>query len=329
MKKMENSIHMKNSIPSLDIVVPCYNEKEAFPHCLAVLGDLICNLMISKKVKQGSKIIFVDDGSKDNTWELIKDACTKNVFVRGIKLSRNRGHQNALLAGLSESTADVVVSIDADLQDDVSCIEKMIEEYCKGSEIVYGVRDDRSTDTFFKRTSANFFYSIMGNMGVNQVSNHADYRLMSRNAVDCLLKFKEQNMYLRGVVPLLGFTSTKVYYSRDERIAGESKYPLGKMISLAVEGVTSLTTTPLKVISALGFFTCLISMIAAIYAIIEKINGSTVEGWASVMISIIFLGGVQLLCLGVIGEYIGKIYLETKERPRFFIEEKKGNNDEI
>lgn len=205
----------------------------------------------------------------------------------------------------------------------------MLNEYLKGNEIVYGVRDDRSSDSFFKRTSAKMFYSLMSKMGVNQVPNHADFRLMSRRAVENLLNFKEQNMYLRGIVPLLGFNSSKVYYSRDARVAGESKYPIGKMLSLAVEGITSLTTTPLKMISALGFITCIISMITAIYAIIEKMNGSTVEGWTSVMISIIFLGGVQLLCLGVIGEYVGKIYLETKGRPRFFVEEKQGESDEV
>lgn len=318
-----------STTPSMDIVVPCYNEKDAFPHCLKVLGELLGGLIISKKISQSSKLIFVDDGSKDNTWELINDACLKNIFVTGVKLSRNRGHQNALLAGLSESKSDVVVSIDADLQDDVNCIEKMLDEYLKGNEIVYGVRDDRSSDSFFKRTSAKMFYSLMEKMGVNQVPNHADFRLMSRRAVDSLLNFKEQNMYLRGIVPLLGYKSSKVYYSRDARVAGESKYPIGKMLSLAVEGITSLTTTPLKMISALGFITCIISVITAIYAIIEKMNGSTVEGWTSVMISIIFLGGVQLLCLGVIGEYVGKIYLETKGRPRFFVEEKQGESDEV
>lgn len=318
----------KAPTPSLDIVVPCYNEKDAFPHCLEILGDILCNLITSNKIGHNSKIIFVDDGSKDNTWGQIKDACNEKSFVSGIKLSRNRGHQNALIAGLSESKADVVVSIDADLQDDVRCIEAMLEKYKEGCDIVYGVRDDRSTDSPFKRTTAKMFYSLMEKMGVNQVSNHADYRLMSRKAVDCLLNFKEQNMYIRGIVPLLGFSSSKVYYSRDERIAGESKYPLKKMISLAVEGITSLTITPLRMISAFGLITCLISIMIAIYAIIEKLNGSTVEGWTSVIISIIFLGGVQLLCLGVIGEYVGKIYIETKRRPRFFVEEKHGGNDE-
>jgi len=315
--------------PSMDIVVPCYNEKDALPKCLEILGGTLENLISEKKVNSQSKIIFVDDGSKDNTWIQIKDASSKSTLISGVKLSRNRGHQNALIAGLSESRADVVVSIDADLQDDVRCIENMLDEYKKGSDIVYGVRNDRSTDSFFKRTTAKMFYSLMEKMGVNQVSNHADYRLMSRKAVDCLLNFKEQNMYIRGIVPLLGFNSSKVFYSRDERIAGESKYPIKKMISLAVEGITSLTITPLRLISALGFLTCLISILTAIYAIFEKINGNAVEGWTSVMISIIFLGGVQLLCLGVIGEYIGKIYIETKERPRYFIEERQGGDNEI
>ncbi|WP_129952557.1 MULTISPECIES: glycosyltransferase family 2 protein [unclassified Rahnella] len=318
-----------NTPPRMEIVVPCYNEKEAFPHCLKVLGEVLCNLISTQKIGAGSKIIFVDDGSKDDTWDQIKEACQKNTFVSGIKLSKNRGHQNALIAGLANTTADVVVSIDADLQDDVRCIETMVEKYQEGNDIVYGVRDDRSTDSAFKRISANLFYSLMEKMGVNQVSNHADYRLMSRKAVDCLLTFKEQNMYIRGIVPLLGFNSARVYYSRDDRVAGESKYPLKKMLSLAVEGITSLTITPLRMISALGFITCLISIITAAYAIFEKITGSTVEGWTSVMISIIFLGGVQLLCLGVIGEYVGKIYIETKGRPRFFVEEKRGDDNEF
>ncbi|PLR51848.1 glycosyltransferase family 2 protein [Chimaeribacter arupi] len=314
----------ENILPSISIIVPCYNENDALPYCLKALSEILFNLINSNKISKASEIVFVDDGSTDDTWEKIKKASLENPFISGIKLSRNRGHQNALIAGLSVSYTDVVISIDADLQDDIRCIEAMLEKYNEGNDIVYGVRNDRSTDGVFKRNSAKLFYAFMRKMGVNQVSNHADYRLMSRKAVSCLLKFKEQNMYIRGVVPLLGFKSSMVYYSRDERIAGESKYPLKKMLSLAIEGITSLTITPLRMISAAGFITCLISIAAAAYALIEKITGSTVEGWASVIISIIFLGGIQLLCLGVIGEYIGKIYMESKARPRFFIEEKTG-----
>ncbi|WP_157861798.1 glycosyltransferase family 2 protein [Erwinia tasmaniensis] len=315
--------------PSLAIVVPCYNEKDAFPYCLDGLTTVLSTLISKGKIRDNSYVLFVDDGSKDNTWEQIKSASRKSTFVQGLKLSRNRGHQIALMAGLSNANTDVTVSIDADLQDDISCIEKMIDKYSEGFEIVYGVRDNRDSDSAFKRTTANKFYSLMNRLGVNQVPNHADFRLLGRTALTALNKFKEQNVYLRGLIPLLGYKSTNVYYSRDERVAGESKYPLKKMVALALEGITSLTITPLRMIAMVGIVTCLISSIAAIYAVIEKLQGDTVAGWTSVMIAIFFLGGVQMLSLGIIGEYIGKIYMESKNRPKFFIEEKIGSKNEI
>jgi glycosyltransferase involved in cell wall biosynthesis len=307
--------------PSLAIVVPCYNEKSAFPYCLDGLTKVLSSLISKGKISDNSYIFFVDDGSKDNTWEQIKAASIKSSSVQGLKLSRNRGHQIALMAGLSNTDTDITVSIDADLQDDIGCIETMVDKYSEGFEIVYGVRNNRDSDSAFKRTTANKFYSLMAKLGVNQVPNHADFRLLSRTALDALNKFKEQNIYLRGMIPLLGYKSTKVYYCREERVAGESKYPLKKMVSLALEGITSLTITPLRMIAVAGIVTCLLSSIAAIYAVIDKIQGNTVAGWTSVMIAIFFLGGVQMLSLGIIGEYIGKIYMESKNRPKFFIEE--------
>ncbi|EPT7106693.1 glycosyltransferase family 2 protein [Klebsiella michiganensis] len=316
-----NINHTRSKIPSLAIVVPCYNEKEAFPYCLEGLTTVLQNLLEKEKIARNSYILFVDDGSKDNTWEQIKSTSQEKSFVRGLKLSRNRGHQIALLAGLANADTDVTVSIDADLQDDIGCIEKMIDKYNEGFEIVYGVRDNRSSDSVFKRATANKFYSLMSGLGVNQVPNHADFRLLSRTALTALKDFKEQNLYLRGLIPLLGYKSSSVYYSRDKRVAGESKYPLKKMVALALEGITSLTITPLRMIAAAGVATCLLSSLAAIYAFIEKLLGNTVAGWTSVMIAIFFLGGVQMLSLGIIGEYVGKIYMESKNRPKYFIEE--------
>lgn len=248
---------MKNrNAPSLAIVVPCYNESESFGYCLAELSKIINNLVEKGKITSESYMLFIDDGSKDDTWEQIEKASSDSLIVRGVKLSRNKGHQIALMAGLSVVDTDVSISIDADLQDDTSCIEQMIDKYMEGNEIVYGVRNDRSTDTAFKRATANGFYKLLSMMGVNQVSNHADYRLLSKRALNSLLQYKEQNVYLRGLIPLIGFKSDKVFYSRSERIAGESKYPLKKMLALAIEGITSLSVTPLRLISALGFITC-------------------------------------------------------------------------
>lgn len=312
----------KMNKPKLDILVPCYNEEDVFSYCLTELQGVLNNLITQGMIVSHSSITFIDDGSRDMTWNLISEASCQSSSIKGIKLSCNRGHQIALLAGLNESDADIIISIDADLQDDTSVIEKMVRCYLDGYDIVYGVRSDRKTDTGFKRHTAEFFYRTMNWMGVKQIPNHADYRLLSRRALDALLEYKEQNLYIRGLVPLVGFKSNKIFYSRAARLAGESKYPLKKMLGLAVEGITSLTVTPLRTIAALGFGISFFSVFAALYALIEKFSGNTVEGWTSVMIAIFFLGGVQMLSLGVIGEYIGKIYMETKERPKYFIEEK-------
>jgi glycosyltransferase involved in cell wall biosynthesis len=312
----------KMNQPTLDILVPCYNEEDIFSYCLTELQGVLNNLIAQEMITSHSSITFIDDGSKDKTWSLISEASRQSSSIKGIKLSCNRGHQIALLAGLHESDADITISIDADLQDDTTVIEKMVRGYLDGYDIVYGVRSDRKTDTGFKRHTAGFFYKTMNWMGVKQIPNHADYRLLSRRALDALLEYKEQNLYIRGLVPLVGFKSRKVFYSRAARIAGESKYPLKKMLGLAIEGITSLSVTPLRTIAVLGFAISIISIFAALYALVEKFSGNTVEGWASVMIAIFFLGGVQMLSLGIIGEYVGKIYMETKERPKYFIEEK-------
>lgn len=321
--------NFRKEIPSLAIVVPCYNESEAFSYCLSQLGECLSGLIKKKKIQPQSYILFVDDGSRDDTWTQIKAATQKCSFVRGVKLSRNRGHQIALMAGLSRADTDVTISIDADLQDDIRCIPIMVEKYSQGMDIVYGVRNDRSSDSLFKRMTANGFYWLMAKMGVQQVANHADFRLLSRRALQGLLAYKEQNLYIRGVVPLVGYPSDKVFYSRSSRIAGESKYPFRKMLALAMEGITSLTVAPLRLISVLGFLTCFLSLLGSIYVVVRKYFGEAIEGWASVEISIFFLGGVQLLCLGVIGEYIGKIYMEVKKRPKFLIQEEVRSSDSL
>lgn len=306
--------------PSLAIVVPCYNESEVFGYCLNALTDILKDLISKNEIKSNSYVLFIDDGSKDDTWQQIEQASNASNLVRGIKLSRNKGHQIALLAGLYSVDADVSISIDADLQDDTNCIYEMLDKYMQGNEIVYGVRNDRTTDTIFKRGTAGLFYTLMTKLGVEQTENHADYRLLSSRALDALKQYKEQNVYLRGMIPLIGFKSDKVYYTRSERIAGESKYPLKKMLALALEGITSLSITPLRLISVIGFLICLLSALAGIYVLVDKLLGNTVEGWTSLMIAIFFLGGVQMLSLGVIGEYIDKIYIESKNRPKFFID---------
>ena len=306
--------------PKLAIVVPCYNEEEVFSHCLSELQAVLAELVTATLISADSYILFVDDGSCDSTWQLIAQASMDYSTVKGVKLSRNRGHQVALVAGLEAAESDITVSIDADLQDDTSVIALMVKEYLNGNEIVYGVRNDRASDSTFKRKTAGLFYSCMKWMGVQQVPQHADFRLLSDRAKKALLSFKEQNLYLRGLVPLIGYRSTKVAYSRTVRLAGESKYPLKKMLALAIEGITSLTITPLRIIAISGFAISILSVFAAIYALFEKFSGNTVEGWASVMIAIFFLGGVQMLSLGIIGEYVGKIYMESKGRPKYFIE---------
>lgn len=308
-------------LPVLTIVVPCYNEEEVFPVCLSQLTETLNRLKQNGKVSNDSSLLFVDDGSRDNTWSLIRSAHEQQPGVRGLKLSRNRGHQRALWAGLEHADSDITVSIDADLQDDIQVIDKMVDAYLAGNDIVYGVRENRDTDTVFKRNTARYFYKTMKWLGVSQVENHADFRLLSRRALESLLSYQEQNVYIRGLIPLVGYKSAKIYYSRHSRMAGESKYPLKKMLALAVEGITSLSITPLRVIAFAGFIISLLSFLAGLYALEEKLRGSTVEGWTSMMIAIFFLGGIQMFSIGVIGEYIGKIYIEVKHRPKYFVDE--------
>lgn len=309
--------------PSLTIVIPCYNEEDVFletkRQLLIVLSDLIHEQLIA----QNSKLLFVDDGSQDRTWELIHRASSEHSSVTGIKLSRNFGHQKALLSGLSISAkkSDCVISVDADLQDDITVIKQFVVKYLEGYDIVYGVRKNRDTDTTFKRASAQGFYRMMNKLGMNLVYNHADYRLLSQRALTHLLSFKETNLFLRGMVPLVGFKSTKVYYDRKERFAGESKYPIRKMLSFAFEGLTSFSVKPIRFITWLGFLAALFSFTAAFYAFIQKLLGNTTSGWTSLMISVWFIGGLMLMSLGLIGEYIGKIYQEVKHRPLFIIED--------
>lgn len=315
--------------PVLSIVVPCYNEQDVFSLCLNELSSRINEMKDKGKIDRESQIVFVDDGSKDNTWRLIEEASRRSRLVKGVKLSRNKGHQTALMAGLSScTTSDITVSIDADLQDDTAVIEKMVDSYISGHDIVYGVRNDRTSDSFFKKFTAEAFYKVMTKLGVNQVENHADFRLLSRRALNSLLQYKEQNLYIRGLIPLIGYPSDKVYYSRHERAAGESKYPLRKMLALALEGITSFSVTPLRIVTALGFIISILSSIGVMYTLAQYFLGHTVSGWASMILAVLFIGGVQMLCLGVIGEYIGKIYIESKKRPKFFISEVTENDKE-
>lgn len=314
----------------LYLVVPCYNEEEVLIETSRRLFGKINKMINEEKISKKSKILFVNDGSKDKTWDIIEGLYNKNSIFSGVNLSRNRGHQNALLAGLmvAKEYADMVISLDADLQDDIDVIEKFVEEYYSGSDIVYGVRSSRKTDTFFKRTTALGFYKLMDKLGVNVVYNHADYRLMSKRALEALAEFKEVNLFLRGIVPLIGYKYSIVEYERHERFAGESKYPLKKMLAFAIDGITSFSVKPIRLISVLGFSIFFISLIALIYSLVVKFLGKTEVGWTSIVISIWMLGGIQLLSLGVIGEYIGKIYNETKARPRYIIKDKLIRNKE-
>jgi len=308
---------------TLYIVIPCYNEEAVLPETekrlTAKLEKMIGNGMISDK----SRMVFVDDGSKDKTWSMIAEMYEKNPYVMGIKSSKNRGHQNTLLEGLMtvKDDCDMVVSMDADLQDDIEVLDQFVEKYYAGCEIVYGVRSARKTDTWFKRTTAQGFYKVMEAMGVNIVYNHADYRLMSKRAIKELENFKEVNLFLRGIVPMIGFKTDIVEYERSERFAGESKYPLKKMVSFALDGMTSLSIKPIRFITSLGFLLFAISIILLIYYGVGYFMGKTIQGWATLVISIWGIGGLELLAIGIIGEYIGKIYMETKERPRFIVEE--------
>lgn len=313
--------------PLLYIVVPCFNEQEVLPVTAPQFLQKLNELCIEGKISGDSRVLFVDDGSRDNTWEIINSLCVTDEHYCGVKLSRNRGHQNALLAGLQTAAekCDITVSIDCDGQDDISAIDKMIEEYENGSDIVYGIRSDRKSDTAFKRGTAQLFYKLMNALGAETVYNHADYRLMSSKAVKALSQFKEVNLYLRGMVPLVGFKSSCVEYVRSERLSGKSKYPLKKMISFALNGITSFSVKPIRLITAFGFLVAAISLIGIIWSVVVAFMGKTVAGWASTVSIVCFLGGIQLLSLGVIGEYIGKIYLEVKQRPRYIIDKKTEN----
>ena len=310
-------------LPILYVVIPCYNEEEVLPVTSGLFFDKIHALAKGEKISPESRVLFVYDGSKDNTWPIIRKLSEENECCEGICLSRNRGHQNALLAGLMTARryADVTISIDCDGQDDINAMDEMIDHYHKGMDIVYGVRSKRDTDTWFKRTTAESFYKLMNALGAQTVYNHADYRLMSRRALDGLAQFHEVNLFLRGLVPLVGYPSSIVTYERAERMAGESHYPLKKMLSFAFDGITSLSVKPIRLITTLGFLISFISALAILWVFATKFFGQTVSGWSSMACAIFFMGGVQLLCLGVIGEYIGKIYNETKARPRFLISE--------
>lgn len=315
---------MRCKLAILYIIVPCYNEEKVLPLTSEIFIEKIKELIGKKIISEKSKILFIDDGSRDDTWHIIKRLSENSTYVEGIKQSRNRGHQNAVWAGMMESKefADIVISIDCDGQDDINAINQMIESYYAGSEVVYGVRSKRETDKWFKRFSAEMFYKILNKMGAETVYNHADYRLLSAKVIKELAQYREVNLFLRGMIPLVGFNSSIVYYERFERIAGESHYPLKKMLGLAVDGITSLSVKPLHFISGLGIGISLISMMAIVWVIIRYFMGHTVAGWASNLCIICFLGGIQLLSLGVIGEYIGKIYMEVKARPRYILSER-------
>lgn len=314
-------------LPILYIIIPCYNEKEVLPITAPLFLKKIDELILKKKINDKSKIMFVNDGSKDDTWDIICALSKQNNKYIGISQSRNRGHQNAVLAGLMEAkdVADITISIDCDGQDDINAMNQMVEEYLNGSEVVYGVRSKRDSDTFFKRFTAEGFYKLLNWMGAEVVFNHADYRLVSSRVLKEFANFKEVNIFLRGMFPLVGFKSTAVYYERNERMAGESHYPLKKMLALAFDGITSLSIKPIRMITGLGALIAICSFILAIWAVVIHFLGKTVPGWASSTCLICFMGGVQLISLGIIGEYIGKIYLETKARPRYIISERTEN----
>ncbi len=313
-----------NNPEILYMVVPCYNEQEVLRETAAQLKTKYNNLMSAGLISKDSRVVFVNDGSKDTTWSIIKElhAADPQLFS-GIDLAHNSGHQNAVLAGLMtvKELCDMCITMDADLQDDIDTIDEMVKQYYEGNQVVYGVRSARDTDTFFKKFTAESFYKFMKVMGADVVYNHADFRLMSKRVLQELANFKEVNLFLRGMVPLIGFQSTKVYYERHERLAGESKYPLKKMLAFAINGITSFSTKPLKLITTLGIIMSIASILAFIWAFIAKIGGFTEHGWSSTMCSIWLIGGLQLFCLGIIGEYVGKIYAEVKQRPRYIIAE--------
>ena len=313
--------------PILYIIIPCFNEQEVLPITAPEFLQKLMQLIEEDKISKKSRILFVNDGSKDNTWNIIVDLANSNEHYMGIAQSRNRGHQNAVLAGLMyvKDLCDITISIDCDGQDDINAMDKMVEAYNNDHcEVVYGVRQKRDTDTFFKRFTAETFYKLLRAMGVEVVFNHADYRLLSSRVLQELASFKEVNLFLRGLIPLVGFKHTAVYFDRFERIAGESHYPLSKMIGLALDGITSLSIRPLTLITTLGLFMSILSFLGAVWAVISQINGNTIAGWASTICIVCFMGGIQLICLGVIGEYVGKTYMEVKGRPRYIISDKVG-----
>ncbi len=316
--------------PTLYIVIPCYNEEKVLPITAPLFLEQLKTMQIKGLISSASKIMFVNDGSKDSTWEIIKQLAEENESYIGISQSRNRGHQNAVLAGLMEAKdrCDITISIDCDGQDDISAMTKMVEEYLSGSEVVYGVRSSRKTDTFFKRAAAEGFYKFLSAMGAEVVFNHADYRLISSRVLIEFANFKEVNLFLRGMIPMVGFKSSSVYYERNERLAGESHYPLKKMLALAFDGITSLSVKPLRMISVTGVILSVVSFLGVLWAVISNLLGNTVAGWTSLIAILCFIGGIQLICLGVIGEYIGKIYMETKGRPRYIISERTEDNGE-
>ncbi|MGO5240163.1 glycosyltransferase family 2 protein [Parolsenella sp. LCP21S3_E11] len=316
--------------PVLAIVIPCYNEEEVLPITSGLFKAELEDLVAKGKVDPASHVLLVNDGSRDRTWELIEGLAASDPAFRGCSLSRNRGHQNALLGGLMEARGhcDATISIDCDGQDDIATMEAMVDAYLDGCDVVYGVRSSRETDTFFKRFTAQSFYRLLSSMGVECVYNHADYRLLGARALDALAEFREVNLFLRGMVPLVGFKSTSVYYERHERMAGESHYPLSKMLALAVNGITSLSVKPIRLITWTGLAVALASLVAIVWVLVAHAAGATVAGWASTTAAVCFMGGVQMLSLGVIGEYVGKIYLESKHRPRYVISERTWEDEE-
>lgn len=305
----------------LYLIVPCFNEEKVLPITSKFFLDELSFLINKGAINSESRIVFIDDGSSDNTWNIISELSQKHELIQGIQQSRNRGHQNAVIAGLLDSVnkCDMCISIDCDGQDDIKAIEQMINKYHEGYDVVYGVRDNRDSDTLFKKYTAQLFYHLLKKLGADIVYNHADYRLMSKSAIEGLAKFKEVNLFLRGLVPLVGFKHTEVYYTRTSRLAGSSHYPLSKMLALAIDGITSLSTKPLKLITMLGLLVSFLSFVFIIWVVIGFFFGKTLSGWASLISTLCFLGGIQLICLGIIGEYIGKIYLEVKHRPRYII----------
>ncbi len=312
----------------LGVIIPCYNEQDVLPETCKRVIALLDHLVAAGKIADSSQMLFVDDGSRDRTWALIKEYAASHPRITGIKLSRNRGHQNALIAGLFTAEGDALVTVDADLQDDLAAIEAMVDRFLAGADVVYGVRKHRETDKRFKRLTASLFYKLMAALGAESIDNHADYRLMSRRAIECLKQYNETNLFLRGIVPLIGFKSEIVTYNRSPRLAGESKYPLRKMVALALDGITSFSVIPLRIITLIGFVVFLVSMGLTAWVLWARfITHRVLPGWASIVLPMYFLGGIQLFCIGMLGEYLGKIYAEVKSRPRYFVEETAGALD--